>query len=102
MVLQSRYAHLSSEAAQSTNRKNVMISEEEQLAMFGTKICVLDEAIATSDDPLMLAMQMMSDAQEEMQRGNDELARQFINRSKHVVDAVRHARETRFGDSVGL
>ncbi len=59
--------------------------------MFGTKIYTLDAAIEESHDRLMLAMQMLSDAQEEMHRGtNDsELARQFINRAKHVIDSVR-------------
>ncbi len=65
-----------------------MISEEAQLKMFGTKIYVLDEAIEESHDQLMLAMQMMSDAQEAM-LNDPEIARQYLNRAKHVVDSVR-------------
>ena len=65
-----------------------MISEDKQLAMFGTTIDVLNDAIEESHDPLMLSMQMLSDSQEAM-RNNPEVARQYINRVKHVIDSVR-------------
>jgi len=65
-----------------------MISEDKQITMFGTKIYVLDAAIEESHDPLMLSMQMLSDAQEAM-RNDPEIARQYINRAKHVIDSVR-------------
>jgi len=61
------------------------------LKMFGTTTELLDEAIEEAIDPLMLAMQMMSDAQELMVREEKELARQVINRAKYVVNKVRMA-----------
>ena len=36
-------------------------------------------------DPMMLAMSILSDAQEEAERGNKETVRQFINRAKFVI-----------------
>lgn len=68
-----------------------MISEDKQIKMFGTTIEILDAAIEESDDPLMLAMSIMSDAQQAMLY-NQEEARQYINRAKHVVDGVRRKR----------
>lgn len=68
-----------------------MISEEAQIKMFGTTIEILNDAVEESGDPLMLAMSIMSDAQEAM-RNDPEVARQYINRAKHVVDGVRRKR----------
>jgi len=65
-----------------------MISEEAQIKMFGATIETLNDAIEESYDPLMLSMQMISDAQEAMHH-DPEVARQYLNRAKHVIDAQR-------------
>jgi len=61
-----------------------------ELTMFGCTKDELNEYIEDARDPMMgglpmLAMSILSDAQECIAIGNDELARQFINRAKYVI-----------------
>lgn len=58
--------------------------------MFGMPREWLDELMEDWSDPMMggltmLSMSILSDAQECIAIGNDELARQYINRAKYVI-----------------
>ena len=64
--------------------------KERQLNMFGMPKEWLDELIADWQEPMMggltmLAMSVLSDAQERIALGHDDIARQYINRAKYVI-----------------
>lgn len=60
-----------------------------ELNMFGCSYDLLDEMIADYLGPLeMLSMSILSDAQEELERGNSEVSRQYINRAKYVMSVI--------------
>jgi len=59
------------------------------MKMYG---CTHDDMVCMMNDPMnfigghsMLAMSILSDAQECIARGMDETARQYINRAKYVI-----------------
>lgn len=60
-----------------------------ELAMFGCYRKELresiEESISFSISPGMIAMSILSDSQEELERGLDDMARQSINRAKWVI-----------------
>ncbi len=58
--------------------------------MFGVPKEWLDEVIADWQEPLMggltmLAMSVLSDAQERIALGHHDVARQYINRAKYII-----------------
>jgi hypothetical protein len=58
--------------------------------MYGMPKEWLDELITDWQEPLMggltmLAMSVLSDAQERIALGHDDIARQYINRAKYVI-----------------
>jgi len=65
-------------------------AEKRQVSAFGCTTAQMREAVEESltfrfSGPVMYAMSMMSDAQEEIARGLDEDARQTLNRAKWIV-----------------
>ena len=63
--------------------------EDKHVKMYG---CTHDDMVCMMNDPMnfigghsMLAMSILSDAQECIARGMDETARQYINRAKYVI-----------------
>ena len=67
------------------------LSEQDKryMVMYG---CTHDDMMCMMNDPMnfigghsMLAMSILSDAQECIARGMDETARQYINRAKYVI-----------------
>jgi hypothetical protein len=69
-------------------------TEEEQknweIQAYGCRSKALDQVRERQkDDPTMLAMSILSDAQEELARGDSETARQFMNRAKYVIGKVK-------------
>ena len=63
------------------------MTKEEQIKMFGCETAAIDEAMNryNGQETMMLAMSILSDAQHVMAHGDDETARQFINRAKYVI-----------------
>ena len=64
-------------------------TDKRYLSMYG---CTQDDMVCMMNDPMnfigghyMLAMSILSDAQECIERGMDETARQYINRAKYVL-----------------
>jgi hypothetical protein len=58
--------------------------------MYGMPKEWLDELITDWQEPLMggltmLAMSVLSDAQERIALGHDDIARQYINRAKYII-----------------
>lgn len=68
--------------------RSKQLERERHYQMFG---CTEEDLKAMLDlaldfnSPLMLAASILSDAQEELARGHDETARQYINKSKWVI-----------------
>jgi len=67
--------------------RSKQLETERHYQMFG---CTEEDLKAMLDspfyaNPLMLAASILSDAQEELARGHDERARQYINKSKWVI-----------------
>jgi len=67
-----------------------MTKEQMQIAMYGCTIAdmraeIEDSITAKLSGYAMVAMSILSDAQEEMERGMTERARQSINRAKWVI-----------------
>lgn len=67
-----------------------MTTEEKQTLMYGCPQEWIDELIEDWSEPLMgglqmLAMSMLSDAQERIALGDGNTARQYINRAKYVI-----------------
>ena len=65
------------------------MTEDKHMNMYG---CTQDDMVCMMNDPMnfigghsMLAMSILSDAQECIARGMDEPARQYINRAKYVL-----------------
>lgn len=68
-------------------------SKEEQIKMYGCELEPFMESVKDSmTDPLMAAMSIMSDAQEEIARGLDERARQGLNRAKYLISQEYRAK----------
>jgi len=72
-----------------------MRMEDQIHLMYGCTKADLDGLIAEADEPYMggrsmLAMSILSDAQERIAVGHGDIARQYINRAKYVI---RHMRE---------
>jgi len=68
--------------------------DKQYMVMFGMPKEWLDELIADWQEPMMgglqmLAMSMLSDAQERIALGDGETARQYINRAKYVIRQTR-------------
>jgi hypothetical protein len=65
--------------------------------MFGIPKEWLDELITDWQEPLMggltmLAMSVLSDAQERIALGHDDIARQYINRAKYVIKQMEQVK----------
>lgn len=65
------------------------MTEDRHMKMYG---CTQDDMVCMMNDPMnfigghgMLAMSILSDAQECIARGFYEIARQYINRAKYVI-----------------
>ena len=65
------------------------MTEDKHMKMYG---CTHDDMVRMMNDPVnfigghsMLAMSILSDAQECIARGMHETARQYINRAKYVI-----------------
>ena len=70
--------------------------DKQYMVMFGMPKEWLDELIADWQEPMMgglqmLAMSMLSDAQERIALGDGETARQYINRAKYVIKQMEIA-----------
>ena len=68
--------------------------EQQQMDMYGMPKEWLDEMVDDWQEPLMgglqmLAMSILSDAQECIAIGRHETARQYINRAKYVIRQTR-------------
>jgi len=68
--------------------------DKQYMVMYGMPKEWLDELIADWQEPMMgglqmLAMSMLSDAQERIALGDGETARQYINRAKYVIRQTR-------------
>jgi hypothetical protein len=68
----------------------MMTTEEKQTLMYGCPQEWIDELIEDWSEPFMgglqmLAMSMLSDAQERIALGDGNTARQYINRAKYVI-----------------
>ena len=71
-----------------------MTTEEKQTLMYGCPKEWIDELIEDWSEPLMgglqmLAMSMLSDAQERIALDDGNTARQYINRAKYVIRQTR-------------
>lgn len=71
-----------------------MTTEEKQTLMYGCPQEWIDELMDDWRDPMMgglqmLAMSMLSDAQERIALGDGNTARQYINRAKYVIRQTR-------------
>ena len=74
------------------------LQAQKELAMFGTSIADIEGAVKAADwrheaDPQRpwngvktLALGILSDAQELMEAGHQNKARQYINRAKYIID----------------
>ena len=61
--------------------------------MYGCTKDDLDQLIAEADEPYMggksmLAMSILSDAQERIAVGHGDIARQYINRAKYIISRM--------------
>ena len=70
--------------------------DKQYMVMYGMPKEWLDELIADWQEPMMgglqmLAMSMLSDAQERIALGDGETARQYINRAKYVIKQMEIA-----------
>lgn len=78
------------------NGKRIVAEEierrEREIAMFGTTIENLEIGRPEYIDPLMYAMSILSDAQEAISYGQNEIGRQYINRAKYFIGEVRNPR----------
>jgi hypothetical protein len=64
--------------------------DKQYMVMYGIPKEWLDELITDWQEPLMggltmLAMSVLSDAQERIALGHDDVARQYINRAKYII-----------------
>tara|TARA_R110000744_G_scaffold302282_1_gene411291 strand:+ start:286 stop:555 length:270 start_codon:yes stop_codon:yes gene_type:complete len=65
------------------------MTEAAQVQMFGATFAEMDEMREDSmGDAKMLAMSILSDAQESMARGGTETARRWINKAKYVISKI--------------
>ena len=81
--------------------------DSQYMSMYG---CTQDDMLCMMNDPMnfigghyMLAMSILSDAQECIACGNDETARQYINKAKYVMREWRDMDlQTNTSPTVGL
>lgn len=71
-------------------------NDEQCMKMYGTSLenmnSILDHVYSKDIAGVqMMAMSILSDAQEEMARGNNETARHYINRSKYLMSLITSA-----------
>lgn len=72
------------------------LSSEQAEMMFGCQVSDLVEMVEDiCGDPMMLVMCILSDAQEELARGNAERARQYMNRAKWLQSKLMGALRNR-------
>lgn len=70
------------------------MTEEQQIATFGITISRMTNDFAESAvigdiyDISSYSMAILSDAQEELSRGNDETARQYMNKAKYFMTEI--------------
>jgi len=67
-----------------------MLKQDQQISMFGETIEQMEKSSKMFGpvNDAMYAMQILSDAQEVLERGNPELCRQFINKAKHFLSKI--------------
>ena len=70
-----------------------MSTEQKIHLMYGCTKDDLDRLIAEADEPYMggksmLAMSILSDAQERIALGDGNTARQYINRAKYIINRM--------------
>lgn len=70
-----------------------MKTEQQIHLMYGCTKDDLDQLIAEADEPhmggkSMLAMSILSDAQERIAVGHGDIARQYINRAKYIISRM--------------
>ncbi len=75
---------------QNVKEFKALVNQDRERAMYGCVIADFKESIEDSftfrvSGPAMIAMSLMSDAQEEIRCGNGEHARQTLNRAKWVL-----------------
>ena len=68
--------------------------DKQHMVMYGMPKEWLDELVDDWQEPLMgglqmLAMSILSDAQERIALGHGDIARQYINRAKYVIRQTR-------------
>jgi hypothetical protein len=71
--------------------------DKQYMVMYGIPKEWLDELITDWQEPLMggltmLAMSVLSDAQERIALGHDDIARQYINRAKYVIKQMEQVK----------
>ena len=71
--------------------------DKQYMVMYGMPKEWLDELITDWQEPLMggltmLAMSVLSDAQERIALGHDDIARQYINRAKYVIKQMEQVK----------
>ena len=64
------------------------VSNVRLMKMFGCNVSTLEET-AARHDPLEVATSWLSDAQEQISTGNNEAARQTINRAKYMISEAQ-------------
>ena len=67
--------------------------DKQYMDMFGMPKEWLDELVTDWQEPLMggltmLVMSVLSDAQERIALGHDDIARQYINRAKYIIKQI--------------
>jgi hypothetical protein len=71
--------------------------DKQYMVMYGIPKEWLDELITDWQEPLMggltmLAMSVLSDAQERIALGHDDVARQYINRAKYIIKQMEQVK----------
>jgi len=71
--------------------------DKQYMVMYGIPKEWLDELITDWQEPLMggltmLAMSVLSDAQERIALGHDDIARQYINRAKYIIKQMEQVK----------
>lgn len=62
---------------------------DDQIKMFGETVADMENMKPPTVDNLMYSMMILSDAQEMLERGKKETARQYINKAKHFIIVER-------------
>ena len=71
--------------------------DKQYMVMYGIPKEWLDELVEDWQEPLMggltmLAMSVLSDAQERIALGHDDIARQYINRAKYIIKQMEQVK----------